>query len=136
MCGERSRTFASREKPQALEQAKARGACAEAGSTKDYQSLSKGKVASSIMEAPSLQKRNIPLARQIKFVTRSLRRSAPCPHCIRSAHFNRVRLRASPFAQDDALKVMQCEQNHYPFGKLILVSVLGGGTKTLAGAIA
>ena len=45
-------------------------------------------------------------------------------------------LRPSPFAQDDALKVMQCEQNHYPFGKLSSMSVLGGGTKTLAGAIA
>ena len=61
------------------------------------------------MSAPSLQKRNIPLARQIRFVPRSLRRYAPCPHCIRSAHFNRVRLRVSPSAQDDALMVMRCE---------------------------
>ena len=45
---------------------------------------------------------NIPLARQIRFVARSLRRYAPCPHCIRSTHFNRVRLRVSPSAQDDA----------------------------------
>ena len=54
------------------------------------------------------KKRNIPLARQIRLVTRSLRRYAPCPHCIRSAHFNRVRLRVSPSAQDDALMVMRC----------------------------
>ena len=49
------------------------------------------------------------MAGQIKLVTRSLRRSAPCPHCICFAHFNRVRLRVSPFAQDDAQEVMRCE---------------------------
>ena len=65
-------------------------------------SFPKGKLHPSTLGAPSLQKRNIPLAGQIRLVTRSLRRCAPCPHCIRSAHFNRVRLRASPFAQDDA----------------------------------
>jgi len=50
------------------------------------------------------KKYNIRLVGQIRLVTRSLRRYAPCPHCIRSAHFNRVRLRVSPSAQDDAFK--------------------------------
>ena len=52
---------------------------------------------------------NIRLVGSIRLVTRSLRRYAPCPHCIRSAHFNRVRLRASPSAQDDAFKEVRCE---------------------------
>ena len=52
---------------------------------------------------------NICLVGSIRLLSRSLRRCAPCPHCIRSAHFNRVRLRASPFAQDDAQGDMWCE---------------------------
>ena len=71
--------------------------------------LSQGKVASFIVSAPSRQDVTFALVGQIRFVTRSLRRYAPCPHCIRFAHFNRVRLRVSPFAQDDALKVTRCE---------------------------
>ena len=58
------------------------------------------------------KKYNIPLAGQIKLVTRSLRRYAPCPHCIRSAHFNRVRLRVSPSAQDDAQEVMRIKHSN------------------------